>query len=67
MKIKCNKCELLLINGYVSHETGCPNQNKIWDRERREWIEYHDCHNCGFPVEVGEICNCIDIGEENEY
>ena len=69
VKCKCDKCELLVINGYVSHETGCPNQNKTWDKERQEWVSYHACHDCGYPVEDREICNCnLPIEEdENEY
>ena len=72
-KITCDQCELMTINimgsSLTTHESGCPNQNKTWDKERQEWVSYHDCRDCGYPVEDGKICNCNltdDIGEYDE-
>ena len=71
--MKCDRCQLSSLGymgkTYVVHEKGCPNQNKTWDKEQQEWVSYHDCRDCGFPVEDGEICNCNltdDIGEHDD-
>lgn len=37
-KFGCNQCLPLMINGTFCHETGCPNTNKIWDKEEGEWV-----------------------------
>ena len=36
--MRCNQCELLVINGVLCHETGCPNTDKIYNKEDKEWI-----------------------------
>ena len=56
--MRCNQCEMLSINGIPCHETGCPNARKTWDKEREDWILYVDCFDCGYPVEVGTVCDC---------
>ena len=56
--MRCNQCVALMINGYYCHETGCPNTHKIYNKDRKEWIEFIDCYICGFPIEIGEICSC---------
>jgi ssDNA-binding Zn-finger/Zn-ribbon topoisomerase 1 len=57
-KISCNQCSALMINGVFCHETGCPNSKKTWVHERQEWVRFVDCRECGYPVEIGEICDC---------
>ena len=37
MKIRCDQCEPMMIQGVFCHETGCPNMRKVWDGER--WID----------------------------
>lgn len=27
-RIRCDQCEVLVINGVICHEFGCPNKNK---------------------------------------
>lgn len=27
-RVRCSQCEALCINGYPTHETGCPNQRR---------------------------------------
>ena len=64
--MKCDQCYAAMINGIYCHETGCPNSKKKYDPEREQWIEYVDCWECGFPVEVGMSCDCkepVDIEE----
>lgn len=63
--VNCNQCEAAMINGVFCHETGCPNSRKTWVPERGEWVLFHDCFECGYPVEVGTACDCqIPDGEE---
>lgn len=35
--MKCNQCDSLYINGVFCHETGCPNTNKVYNKEEGEW------------------------------
>jgi len=64
--ITCQCCELVSINGIACHEFGCPNRGGTWDRERGDWVHYVDCLECGYPVEIGERCSCMDDGEGGE-
>lgn len=64
--MRCDQCQLARIQGLVCHETGCPNSGKTWDADREQWIKYVDCFTCGYPVEVGESCNCSEPCED-EY
>ena len=57
MKINCDQCDMMSINGVACHETGCPNGRKTWV-EARGWVLYLDCFECGCPVEDGEVCGC---------
>jgi hypothetical protein len=51
-RVWCNQCEMISINGLPCHETGCPNERKLWnpltlplfvrqdpDREYGEWVD----------------------------
>jgi hypothetical protein len=55
-RMHCDQCNACMINGIFCHETGCPNSKKKW--EDGEWVRYHDCFECGYPVKEGEICGC---------
>jgi len=57
----CDQCEMLSINGIPCHETGCPNSKKDWVEERQEWVEFFECFYCGFEVEKGTECDCIEF------
>lgn len=33
-KVRCSQCEALVINGYPTHEQGCPNvPRETWEEE----------------------------------
>ena len=55
-RIKCNSCEVLVINNIICHEIGCPNAGKRW--ENGEWVKYAECFECGFDVRLGDVCDC---------
>ena len=65
--MRCDQCEMLSINGVACHESGCPNSGKTWDADREQWIKYVCCFTCGYPVEVGESCDCQDVSEDIEH
>ena len=61
-RVKCDRCQMLSINGIACHETGCPNMGARWDSESGEWIKQRKCFTCGYTVDADdECCN----GEEN--
>jgi hypothetical protein len=62
---QCDSCEALMINGVFCHEQGCPNQHKVWDPDRQEWIKYVECRECGCTIEAGDVCIC-QMTEEME-
>jgi len=49
-----------MINGLFCHETGCPNQNSRYDEDSGEWIKQFKCRECGFMVDAGEGCDCME-------
>jgi len=32
-RVGCSQCQALCINGFATHETGCPNQTKAYRNE----------------------------------
>ena len=60
--MNCDQCEALRINGRFCHEHGCPNAGKHWDGH--QWIRRHECRECGYWVDEGEACDCLDYGRE---
>jgi len=36
---KCNQCDSYYVNGVYCHEQGCPNQDKVYDKDEERWIE----------------------------
>ena len=58
MRIRCDSCEMVSINGIACHETGCPNARARYDGEN--WIQQYECHKCGCMVDRGEACDCQD-------
>lgn len=62
--VTCDQCQWARINGVFCHETGCPNQGKIW--EDGEWVKYHECYICGCDVKLGDNCDCQDVDNEPE-
>lgn len=71
----CHSCELLRINGVVTHEIGCPD---AWRDEVRECKNcgqkflpeerYQECcsHSCTVSYE-GIDCNCEECSAEAEH
>ena len=45
------------------HETGCPNSRKTWVADRGEFVLFVDCFECGYPFEVGTVCDCQQEAE----
>lgn len=41
MRVKCEQCEAISINGVARHETGCPNAR-------------HECKGCNELIPVGQ-------------
>ena len=58
VKVSCDQCNMLSINGVACHEHGCPNSRKTWVADRQEWVRFVECFECGCDVEVGESCSC---------
>jgi len=53
MKIKCDQCAPMMINGVFCHETGCENSHatamrlKAWDAIQGIWRNLFKCVECG--------------------
>ena len=64
-RIRCNRCEMTMINEVPCHESGCPNQNCRF--EDGEWVRYFDCRECGSPVREGEGPHCPDYESNSGF
>jgi len=62
--MRCDSCEMLSINGIACHETGCPNSGKRY--AFGVWIRVFECFECGFEVEEGTACDCMEPMPESE-
>jgi hypothetical protein len=60
----CDQCQAAMINGVFCHETGCPNQGKVF--EDGEWVKYCECVICGYDVKLGENCDCQDVSDDED-
>ena len=60
--MQCDQCQALMINGVFCHETGCPNSRKVY--RYGAWIKVFQCRECGFGVEEGTACDCMEPVEE---
>jgi hypothetical protein len=56
--IKCDQCQMSMINGVPCHEHGCPNSGAQWNPETQSWDKTYECRECGDDVPEGETCNC---------
>jgi hypothetical protein len=54
--MKCDQCNLAVINGSICHETGCPNTNARYDAESKTWIKQYTCSICGYEHDIGTSC-----------
>ena len=64
IRVHCDSCAMLMINGVACHETGCPNQGARWDRVREEWVRQRECFECGCTVDADDDCCNAEIEEE---
>lgn len=64
--MNCDQCAAAMINGTFCHETGCPNERKVWIPEEEQWVRFYDCFECGYPVRAGESCDCQEPVFETE-
>jgi len=39
VRVHCDQCQMLVINGVACHETGCPNMGARWDVDAGVWIK----------------------------
>lgn len=60
--MRCDRCEMLSINGVPCHETGCPNSRKRFCYG--QWIAVYECRECGEEVEEGTVCACVETSDE---
>lgn len=54
--MRCDQCEMLLVNGVPCHETGCPNSRSRYDAESGEWVKQRKCFECGCTVDAEDLC-----------
>jgi hypothetical protein len=66
VRVYCDQCQMLAINGVACHETGCPNMGARWDRENDCWIVQRECFECGCTVDADDPC-CSAVEEEDGY
>ena len=64
-RLHCDQCEMLSINGYPCHETGCPNANSRWDRNAQQWVKQRTCFDCGCTIDADDPC-CSEPIQEAE-
>ena len=62
IKVTCDQCSSMVINGLFCHEHGCPNEYKSWEGE--EWVKYYKCAECGFSIKEGDLCSCNDEDQD---
>jgi hypothetical protein len=60
VRVKCDSCEMLSINGIPCHEIGCPNMSARWDDDNQCWIKQRECFECGFTVDTDDQC-CNEV------
>lgn len=52
LRVRCSRCEALVINGTPCHERGCSNKS-------------HECRECGCSIPAGESCDCMEPCEDS--
>lgn len=64
LRISCDSCEMLSIQGVACHEIGCPNSGARF--EDGCWVRYRECFICGYDAPVGQPCDCTRDMEDDE-
>jgi len=54
--VRCDRCEMVSIQGVACHETGCQNMGARWDAESEDWIKQRTCFECGCSMDDGSLC-----------
>jgi hypothetical protein len=65
-RVSCDQCQMLAINGVACHETGCPNMGARWDRENQVWVKQRKCFDCGYMVDLDDMCCSAPMEGEDE-
>lgn len=66
VRVSCDQCQMLSINGFPCHETGCPNSRSRWDADSQTWIKQRKCFDCGCTVDADDLC-CSAPVEDEEF
>jgi putative nucleotidyltransferase with HDIG domain len=74
-RVWCNQCEMISINGVPCHESGCPNEHKVWDpnalpldktsRPDHEYGEWVNGEDFAAPTDVSENPEGAEGGDKN--
>lgn len=62
-RMRCDRCQMVSINGTPCHERGCPNADARWNGET--WVAQRDCFVCGTTVDEDDPC-CDAEKEEDD-
>ena len=65
VRVHCDQCSMLMINGVACHETGCPNQGSRWDAGSECWIKQRECSECGCTVDADDPCCNAPFDDED--
>ena len=66
VRVNCDQCQMLSINGVACHERGCPNMGARWDAEFGIWIKQRKCFVCGYKVNEDDPC-CNAPSDEYDH
>lgn len=64
--IRCDQCQLVMIQGVLCHETGCVNTYSRYDAESGEWVKRRKCGGCGCSVDADDLCCDAEVEDEEE-
>jgi hypothetical protein len=66
VRVHCNQCAMMAINGVACHETGCPHMGARWDAESECWIAQRECFDCGCTVNADDPCCSVPFDESED-
>lgn len=66
IKLSCDQCQMLSINGVACHETGCPNAGARYDAAAGQWIKQAVCSTCGYTVDRDFLADCCALTAEDD-
>jgi hypothetical protein len=56
-RMKCDRCQMLSVNGHAAHELGCEYSGAKWNSETGEWTKQRKCLVCGTVDADDPCCN----------